>query len=100
MTDEARRQTENVIRYYAEIDRRVTSAGMDGIAGLLTLSQHVEAALRMVAPQELEWMVRELRALLERLVRMDSKLQQLRALKVLLGADGDEASPSRPRVLD
>jgi hypothetical protein len=91
MADEMRRQTEGVIRYYGELDRRVASTGMDGIAGLLTMSQHVELALRTVASQELEWMVRELRALLERLVRMDSQLQHLRALKVLLAADGDEA---------
>lgn len=90
-----RRQTEDVIRYYGELDRRVTSTGMDGIAGLLTTSQHLEAALRTVASQELEWMVRELRVLLERLVRMSSQLQHLRALKVLLAADGDGGRGTR-----
>jgi len=92
MADETRRRTEDVIRYYGEIDRRVAGAGMDGIAGLLTMSQHVEAALGTVASQEIEWLVRELRLLLELLVRMDSQLQHLRALKVLLAADGDDVA--------
>lgn len=89
-----RRQTEDVIRYYGELDRRVANTGMDGIAGLLTVSQHVETALSVVAPQELEWMMRELRMLLERLVRMDSQLQALRALKMVL-ADEDADAPVR-----
>lgn len=95
MAEELRRQTEDVIRRYGELDRRVTSTGMDGIVGLLMTSQHVEAALRTVASQELEWMVREIRALLERLVRMSSQLQHLRALKVLLAADGDDGRGGR-----
>ena len=96
MPDEMRRQTEDVIRYYGELDRRVANTGMDGIAGLLVVSQHVETALSVVAPQELEWMMRELRSLLERLVRMDSQLQELRALKMVL-ADEDTEAPVRRR---
>jgi hypothetical protein len=94
MAEEMRRQTEDVIRYYAELDRRVATTGMDGIAGLLMVSQHVETALAVLAPQELEWMVRELRTLLARLVRMDSQLQELRALKVVL-SDDDEGARMR-----
>ncbi len=99
MAEQMRRQTEDVIRYYGELDRRVGNAGMDGIAGLLVVSQHVEAALGVVASQELEWMMCELRALLDRLVRMDSQLQQLRALKAALAADG-EGDPTRRARLD
>jgi hypothetical protein len=90
MVDQMRRQTEDVIRYYGELDRRVANAGMDGLAGLVIVAQHVEAALGVVASQELEWTVRELRALVERLVRIDSQLQRLRALKIALAADGDD----------
>ena len=91
-----RRQTEDVIRYYGELDRRVANTGMDGIAGLLTVSEQVETALSVVAPQELAWMMRELRTLLDRLVRMDSQLQELRALKTVL-ADEDAEAPVRGR---
>lgn len=89
MVEEMRRQTEDLIRYYGEIDRRVAHTGMDGIAGLLEVSHQVEAALGSIAAQELGWMVHEVRALLERLVRMDSQLQQLRALKLVF-ADGED----------
>lgn len=91
-----RRQTEDVIRYYGELDRRVANTGMEGIAGLLTVSQHVETALSVVAPQELEWMMRELRTLLDRLVRIDSQLQELRALKMVLADQDAEAPVRRP----
>src|SRR5262245_51400012 len=90
MAEQMRRQTEDLIRYYGELDRRVANAGMEGIAGLLMASQHVEAALGVMASQELEWMVRELRTLLERLVRMDSQLQQLRALKTVLAGESSD----------
>ena len=94
MRDEMRRQTEDLIRYYGEIDRRVAYTGVDGVAGLLELSQQVEAALGAVASQELEWMLSEVRGLLDRLVRMDSQLQALRALKATLTDDAD--APSTP----
>lgn len=98
MVEQLRRQTEDVVRYYGEIDRRVANAGMDGIAGLLTVSQHVESALAVVGSQELEWIVREIRALLERLVRTDSQLRQLRALKTVLSDDPDDTRLlERPR---
>jgi hypothetical protein len=98
MAEEMRRQTEDVVRYYAELDRRVANTGIDGITGLLTVSQHVETALAVVAPQELEWTVRELRSLLAQLVRMDSQLQELRTHKIVLsdGDDGDDAPVRRP----
>jgi len=98
MVEDMRRQTEDIIRYYGEIDRRVTHAGLDGITGLLAMSHHVEAALGVVATQELEWMMSEVRGLLDRLVRMDSQLQALRALKASFDDDADVAPPTlRPR---
>jgi hypothetical protein len=98
MVEEMRRQTEDIIRYYGEIDRRVTHTGLDGITGLLEMSHHIESALGVVATQELEWMMSEVRGLLERLVRMDSQLQALRALKASFGDDADVVSPTfRPR---
>ena len=96
MVEQLRRQTEDIIRYYGEISRRVASTGMEGIPGLLELSQQVETAVSVVASQEIDWVVGELRNLLERLVRMDSQLQRLRALKTELAGDAESGnSPSR-----
>ena len=90
MLDELRRQSDEVTRLYEELDRRVAETGMDGIVGLLTLTHHVEAALDAVSSTELAIARTELRALLERLVRIDAELHRLRALKAELAAD-DEA---------
>lgn len=90
--DRMQRQADAVLQYYAELDRRVATTGMNGIVGLLTVSQHVSAALQVVHPQELDGVVRELRSLVERLVRMDSELRRVRALKTQLAAD--EAPPA------
>ena len=87
MSEQLRRRAEDVVRYYGEIDRRLAGTGMEGIAGLLIVSQHVESALAVVGSHELELMVREVRALVERLVRIDSDLQRIRNLKTLLTAD-------------
>ena len=81
MLEDMRRQTEDIIRYYGEIDRRVAHIGIDGVTGLLELSHAIETALRVVAPQELEWVIGEIRSLLDRLVRVDAEIAQLRALK-------------------
>ena len=95
MVEQMRRQTEDIIRYYGEIDRRVANAGMEGLVGLIEVSQRMEAAISVVASQELDWVVSELRTLLERLVRMDSQLQGLRALKVVLASNAETGDPAR-----
>jgi hypothetical protein len=87
--EEMREQADNVTRYYDEIDRRVGATGMDGIVGLLTISQHVESALAVVASSDLDEVVAELRSLLERLVRVDAQLSRLRALKTNLAHDDE-----------
>ncbi|MCC6849944.1 MAG: hypothetical protein IT294_15680 [Deltaproteobacteria bacterium] len=87
MGDELRRQADDVLRYYADLDRRVATAGLDGIVELLTVSQQVASALQVVEPPEIGRAVRELRGLLERLVRIDSELQGARALKARIGGD-------------
>lgn len=91
--DRMRRQADEVLQYYGELDRCIATTGMDGIVGLLTVSQHVAAALQVVHPQELDGVVSALRSLVERLVRMDSELQRVRALKTRLAA-ADEAPPA------
>ena len=93
MVEDMRRQTEDIIRYYGEIDRRVAHAGLDGIPGLLEMSHHIESALGVIASQELEWMMSEVRGLLDRLVRMDSQLEALRALKASFADDDVRALP-------
>lgn len=88
MLDQMRRQTEDLIRYYGELNRRVAYSGLESIPGLLEITAQVETALSAVSAQELEWMVREVRTLLDQLVRVDAQVQQLRDLKIEIESDG------------
>ncbi len=62
MLEQMRRRTEDIIRYYGELSRRVSTKGVDGIPQLLEL----------------------VKQLLDQLVRMDARLEHLRELKTLL----------------
>ena len=97
VVDRMRRQTEDIVRYYGELNRRVSSAGMDGIPKLLELSTQLERAVAEVASQELEWVGAEIKRLLDQLVQMDSQLQRLRELKMQLDGAPDSEDPTRKR---
>jgi hypothetical protein len=84
MFERMRRQTEDIIRYYGEIDRRISDTGTDGVPGLLEISRQLESAIAVLASQEIDWVVSEVRTLLDQLVRIDSQLQRLRELKMAL----------------
>lgn len=94
-----RRQTEDIIRYYGELSRRVSSAGMENIPKLLEISTQLERAVAEVAPQELQWVGGEIKRLLDELVRMDSQLQRLRELKLLIDGAPEQDDPIRKRAL-
>ena len=94
-----RGRTEDIIRYYGELGRRLASSGIDGIPKLLEVHKQLEMAMASVAPQELDWAAQELRRLLDELVQMDAKLQRLRELKTLVngvGGDGNGVGARRP----
>lgn len=95
MLERMRRQTEDIIRYYGEIDRRISATGTDGVPGLLEISRQLESAIAVVASQEIEWIVAEVRTLLDQLVRIDAQLQRLRELKTAL--DSSASSVESPR---
>ncbi len=97
MLERMRRQTEDIIRYYGEIDRRISATGADGVPGLLEMSRQLESAIAVVATQEIDWVVAEVRTLLDQLVRIDAQLQRVRELKTVLDGGGYSVEPSRRR---
>jgi hypothetical protein len=98
MPDHLRRQTEDIIRYYGELNRRVANAGMESIPRLLEVHKQLEMAVSEVASQELNWVSDEMRRLLGELVQMNGKLQRLRELKQMInGVSGDQDDPGRRR---
>jgi hypothetical protein len=96
MLDQMRRQTEDIVRYYGELSRRVTVSGIEGIPHLLELAKQVESAVADVGAEELSWIGTEIKQLLDQLVRMDAQLQRLRELKMVLGQQ-PESEPARRR---
>lgn len=95
MLDNIRRQTEDIVRYYGELNRRVAATGTDGIPQLLELSKQLESAVAEVAAQELTWVGAEIRRVLEELAHMDAQLHHLRELKAMLDRSDHEESRGR-----
>jgi hypothetical protein len=93
--DDIRRQTEDIIRYYGELNRRVAATGTEGIAQLLDLSKQLESAMAEVAVQELTWVGAEIKRVLEELARMDTQLRHLRELKTALDRSDHEENRGR-----
>jgi hypothetical protein len=80
-----RRQTEDIVRYYGELGRRISGNGVQSVSQLLELAKQVETAVADVGSEELVWVGAEIKRLLDELVHMDAQLQRLRELKLALG---------------
>ncbi len=96
MLERMRRQTEDIVRYYGELGRRISGSGVQSVSQLLELAKQVEGAVADVGSEELVWVGAEIKRLLDELVHMDAQLQRLRELKLALGQE-PEADPGRRR---
>jgi hypothetical protein len=81
MANDVQREAEELWRYYSEIGRRLVQAGVRDVSDLLGLYEQLQRALDAVTRQEIQWALEQAERLIETLVRMDSNLQALRALK-------------------
>jgi len=75
------RQTDQLINFTREINRRIADAGISGVDGLVALYDQLRSALAKVSPQELEWAQGEVNRVLESLRRLADELQHLATLK-------------------
>jgi inactivated superfamily I helicase len=100
MFEHMRRRTEDIIRYYGELNRRIERTGIDGVPRLLETVTIVERALGEMTTQELVWVSDEIKRLLDELIEMESQLQRLRELKTAI-ADGphQEETPRKRSAL-
>jgi len=78
------RQTDHLINFTREINRRIADSGISGVDGLVALYDQLRSALAKVSPQELEWAQGEVNRVLESLRRLNDELQHLSALKTAL----------------
>ena len=81
MQRDVQREADELWRYYAELSRRLAQTGVRDVPDLLGLYEQLQRALDAVSRQEIQWALEQAERLIETLVRMDSDLQALRALK-------------------
>jgi hypothetical protein len=81
MASDVQREADELWRYYTELGRRLAQNGVRDVSDLLGLYEQLSRALEAVSRQEIQWALEQAERLIETLVRMDSDLQALRALK-------------------
>jgi len=82
--EEMVRQTDQLINFTREINRRISESGISGVEGLVALYDQLRAALGKVNQNELEWAQGEVNRVLESLKRLSEELNHLAALKAAL----------------
>lgn len=79
--EEMVRQTDQIINFTREVNRRIAESGLSGIEGLVAAYDQLRSALAKVSPQELEWAQGEVSRVLDSLKRLSDELTHLSALK-------------------
>lgn len=79
--DETIRQTEAVVRFAEEVDRRLAEFGVDGAAELVALYQQLARGVRAIDLAELEQALHEIDSLMARMQSLAADLGRLIALK-------------------
>ena len=79
--EEMVRQTDQLINFTREVNRRIADSGISGVEGMVALYDQLRSALAKVTPQELEWAQGEVTRVLETLRRLSEELAHLAALK-------------------
>jgi hypothetical protein len=82
--EEMLRQTDQIINFTREVNRRIAESGISGVEGLVGLYDQLRGALAKVSGQELEWAQVEVTRVLEQLKRLSDELGHLSALKAAL----------------
>ena len=82
--EEMVRQTDQLINFTREINRRISESGISGVEGLVAVYDQLRNALAKVSPQELDWAQSEVNRVLDSLKRLSEELKHLAALKTAL----------------
>ena len=79
--EEMLRQTDQIISFTNEINRRMAESGVSGVEGLVSLYDQLRTALGKISGQEIEWAQGEVNRVIERLKKLSDELTHLSALK-------------------
>jgi len=82
--DEMLRQTDQIINFAREMNRRMTESGVAGVEGLVGLYDQLRQALGKVSAQELDWAQGEVNRVLDSLKKLSEELSHLASLKAAL----------------
>ena len=82
--EEMLRQTDQIVTFTREINRRMSESGVAGVEGLVNLYDQLRTALGKVSHQEIEWAQGEVTRVIESLKRLSQELQHLANLKSAL----------------
>jgi hypothetical protein len=84
--EEMLRQTDQIVSFANELNRRMSEAGVTGVEGLVHLYDQLRAALGKISSQEIDWAQAEVNRVVERLKKLSEELSHLAALKSALQA--------------
>jgi hypothetical protein len=79
--DAIEREAEELLRYRAELGRRLARAGVADVGALLDLYQQLRGALAALSAQEIEWARAKTDRLIEQVERLGQQLGDVRRLK-------------------
>lgn len=79
--DETVQQAEALVRFVQEVDRRLAEFGVNGAAELVSLYRQLADALARIELAEIDWALREVASLVDRLRTLEGELGHLVALK-------------------
>ena len=79
--DAIEREAEELLRYRAELGRRLARAGVQDVSALLDLYQRLRDALAALTAQEIEWARAKTARLIAEVERIGVQLDHLRRLK-------------------
>lgn len=79
--DAIEREAEELLRYRAELGRRLARAGIHDVTALLDLYQQLRSALAAVSAKEIEWARAKAERLIDELERVGRQLDGVRRLK-------------------
>jgi len=82
--EEMLRQTDQIINFTNEINRRMAESGISGVEGLVGLYDQLRGALAKVSHQEIQWAQDEVSRVIDQLRRLADELGHLAALKSAL----------------
>ncbi len=81
MLEEMLHQAEEILRFSADVQRRMSEVGVDGIGGVLSLYSQLRGAMDKVALSEIDASAADVARLVETMQTRRDELQRMKALK-------------------